>query len=161
MADFMNKIKNFFTGEEYEDEYDDIDEYEDESEPLRQGQSSSNVASFNRYYSDKRISSGVVNVSTQMGVCMLTPANLEEAAEACAELKKRNVVVISLEHLQDLSLCQQISDFISGVVYALDGTMQLISNKIIIVAPVNVELSGELKDQLQANGIKISNSFWG
>lgn len=160
MSDFMNKIKTFFTGEEYEDDYDDMEEYEEEErQPIRQA-SPTNVTSFNRYSNDKRINSGMLSVNTQMGVCMLTPTNLEESAEACAELKKRNIVVISLEHLQDLSLCQQISDFISGVVYALDGTMQLISNKIIIVAPVNVELSGELKDQLQANGIKISNSFW-
>ncbi len=159
MANIIDKMKTFFTGEDYEEDYDDIEDYDDdiEREPVRQ--TANNVTSFNRYSSDRRISSGVVNINTQMGVCMLNPKTLEEAAEACVELKKRNVVVVNLEGI-DLAISQKISDFLSGVVYALDGSIQLISGRIIIVAPVNVEMSGELKDQLQASGIKIPNSIW-
>lgn len=157
MANMFNKMKTFFTGEEDDYDYDEMEDYEDDEEAEK---SSANVKSFNRYTNnEKRINSGFLNINTQMGVCMINPRTLEEASEACMELKKRNVVVVNLEGV-DLATSQQISDFLSGVVYALDGTMQLISNKIIIIAPVNVEMSGELKDQLQANGIKITNSFW-
>lgn len=159
MAGIIDKMKTFFTGEDYEDDYDEIDEYEEDMEREPARKSTSNVTSFNRYSTDRRISSGVVNINTQMGVCMLNPKTLEEAAEACIELKKRNVVVINLEGI-DLGISQKISDFLSGVVYALDGSIQLISGRIIIIAPVNVEMSGELKDQLQASGIKIPNSIW-
>ncbi|MDE6357612.1 MAG: cell division protein SepF [Eubacteriales bacterium] len=158
MASMWDKMKQFFTGEGYEEDYDDMEEYEEdvEREPARQY--SNNVTSLNRYSNDRRGSNSVVNISTQMEVCMLNPTTLEEAAEACIELKKRNVVVVNLEKI-DLETSQQISDFLSGVVYALDGSMELISSRIIIVAPVNVEMSGELKDRLQASGIKISNSI--
>ncbi|MDE6182174.1 MAG: cell division protein SepF [Eubacteriales bacterium] len=159
MADIFKKVKTFFTGEDFDDDYDDIDEYEDDIETEHTRQTANNVTSFNRYSSDRRVNSGLVNINTQMGVCMLNPKTLEEAAEACIELKKRNVVVVNLEGI-DLNISQKISDFLSGVVYALDGSIQLISGRIIIVAPVNVEMSGELKDQLQASGIKIPNSIW-
>lgn len=158
MASMWDKMKQFFTGEDYEEDYEGMDEYEEdvEREPTRQY--SNNVTSLNRYSNDRRVSNSIVNISTQMEVCMLNPTTLEEAAEACIELKKRNVVVVNLEKI-DLETSQQISDFLSGVVYALDGSMELISSRIIIVAPVNVEMSGELKDRLQASGIKISNSI--
>lgn len=159
MSDILKKVKSFFTGEEFDEEYDDIDGYEDDIEIESTRQPANNVTSFNRYSSDRRINSGIVNINTQMGVCMLNPKTLEEAAEACIELKKRNVVVVNLEGI-DINISQKISDFLSGVVYALDGSIQLISGRIIIVAPVNVEMSGELKDQLQASGIKIPNSIW-
>lgn len=150
----FEKIKMYFTGEEYDDYNDD---YDDNYVEEREERPINNVTSF--YNQDKRSSSATVNVSAQMGICMINPKSLEEAAEACAELKRRNVVVINLEEI-DLSISQKISDFLSGVVYALDGSIQLISNKIIIIAPVNVEMSGELKDQLKASGIKISNAGW-
>ncbi len=157
MGNFINKVKTFFTGEDYEEDYDEMEEYEDE--PMEQEYShrpSSNVTSINRY-TDRRSASSLVNINTQMGVCMIHPRTLEEAAEACVELKKRNIVVVNLEGIE-LALSQKISDFLSGVVYALDGSIQLISGRIIIIAPVNVEMSGELKDQLQASGIKIPSS---
>lgn len=150
----FKKVKMFFTGEDYDDYDDDyVEEYDDKKEESSMGSVTS------MYSQDKRNSSATVNVSAQMGICMINPKSLEEAAEACAELKRRNVVVINLEEI-DLSISQKISDFLSGVVYALDGSIQLISNKIIIIAPVNVEMSGELKDQLKASGIKISSTSW-
>lgn len=158
MANTWDKIRNFFTGDDYEEDYEEMDDYEEdiEREPVRQH--SNNVTSLSRYSSDRKMNSGMVNVSSQMEVCMLNPETLEEAAEACIELKKRNIVVINLEKI-DLATSQQISDFLSGVVYALDGSMELISSRIIIIAPVNVEMSGELKDRLQASGIKIGSSI--
>lgn len=156
----IDKMKNMFLGDEYDDEYDDMEEFEDEEierEPSRQ---SSNLTSFNRY-SSKRPSSNIVNINTsvQMGVCMLNPASIEEAAEVVLQIKDRNIVVVNLENVE-YEISQRISDFLCGASYALEGNIQLISDKIMIIAPVNVEMSGELKDKLQASGIKIPNSMW-
>ncbi len=157
----IDKVKNMFLGDEYDDEYDDMEEFVDEEmerEPLRQ--TNSNVTSFNRY-SSKRPSSNIVNINTsvQMGVCMFNPASLEDAAEVVLQIKDRNIVVVNLENVE-YEISQRISDFLCGASYALEGNIQLISDKIMIIAPVNVEMSGELKDKLQASGIKIPNSMW-
>ncbi len=157
----MDKMKNIFFGDEYEDDYDDMEEFEEEElerEPIRP--SNNNVTSFNRY-SSRRPSSNIVNINTsvQMGVCMFNPATLEDAAEVVLQIKDRNIVVVNLETVE-YEISQRISDFLCGASYALEGNIQLISDKIMIIAPVNVEMSGELKDKLQASGIKIPNSMW-
>lgn len=161
MGSLFDKLKNVFLGDEYEDEYDDMEEYEDEIErETSRSSSNSNVTSFNRY-STKRPSSNIVNINTsvQMGVCMYNPKTLEEAAEVVMQIKDRNIVVVNLESVE-YEISQRISDFLCGASYSLEGNIQLISDKIMIIAPVNVEMSGELKDKLQASGIKIPNSMW-
>lgn len=160
MGNFMDKIKNIFLGEDYDEDYDDMVEYEDEEERSVTRNSDSNVTSFSRY-SSRRPTSNIVNINTnvQMGVCMYNPRSLEEAADACMEIKDKNIVVVNLENVE-FEISQRISDFLCGASYALEGNIQLISDKIMIIAPVNVEMSGELKDKLQASGIKIPNTIW-
>nr|WP_317356869.1 cell division protein SepF [uncultured Tyzzerella sp.] len=156
----MDKMKNIFFGDEYEEDYDDIEEYEDEDndrEALRPP--TSNVTSLNRY--SARRPSNIVNINTsvQMGVCMFNPTNLEDASDVVSQIKDRNIVVVNLESVE-YEISQRISDFLCGASYALECNIQLISDKIMIIAPVNVEMSGELKDKLQASGIKLPNSMW-
>ncbi len=157
----MDKMKNIFFGDDYDDdyeeEYEDIEEYDEE--PIRPP-ATSNITSINRY-SSRRPSSNIVNINTnvQMGVCMFNPENLEDAADVVLQIKDRNIVVVNLEDVE-YEISQRISDFLCGASYALEGNIQLISDKIMIIAPVNVEMSGELKDKLQESGIKIPNSMW-
>lgn len=157
----MDKMKNMFFGDEYEedyeDEYDDIEEFEEE--PIRPP-ATNNITAINRY-SARRPSSNIVNINTnvQMGVCMFNPESLEDAADVVLQIKDRNIVVVNLESVE-YEISQRISDFLCGASYALEGNIQLISDKIMIIAPVNVEMSGELKDKLQESGIKIPNSMW-
>lgn len=156
----MDKMKNMFFGDEYEDDYDEMDEYEDDVD-LSSRQQTNNVASFSRYSNTKRQMTAIENINTsvQMGVCMFTPNSLEDAAEVVLQIKDRNIVVVNLENVE-YEVSQRISDFLCGASYALEGNIQLISDKIMIIAPVNVEMTGELRDKLQASGIKIPNSMW-
>ena len=156
----IDKMKNIFLGDEYdEEEYDDVEEFEEEERDY-QRQPNNNVAMINRY-SSRKPSSNIVNINTsvQMGVCMFNPSTLEDAADVVLQIKDRNIVVVNLESVE-YEISQRISDFLCGASYALEGNIQLISDKIMIIAPVNVEMSGELKDKLQASGIKIPNSMW-
>ena len=161
--DIMDKMKNIFFGDEYEDEYEDEDRYEDEEvDREREGGrgSGNNVTSFDRY-STRRTTSNIVNINTsvQMGVCMFNPETLEDAAEVVSQIKDSNIVVVNLDAVE-YEISQRISDFLCGASYALECNIQLISDKIMIIAPINVEMSGELKDKLQASGIKLPNSMW-
>lgn len=161
MGNVVDKMKRLFFGEEYEDEddYEEMDEYQVEKE--KDSRASNNVAPFNKYSTRRASNSNIVNINTnvQIGVCMFNPSNLEDAGDIVLQIKDRNIVVVNLE-LVEYEMAQRISDFLCGASYGLDGNIQPISDKIIIVAPGNVEMSGELKDKLQASGIKIPNSIW-
>lgn len=157
----IDKFKNLFIGED--DEYEDEDDYyyEEPEEPIEPDyrRNSSNIENINKYSSRRQQSSNnVVNINTnvQIGVCMFTPVNLDETVEIVIQIKDRNIVVVNLESLE-YDVSQRITDFLCGASYALDANVQLISEKIMIIAPINVEMTGELKDQLRANGVKFSN----
>ena len=42
----------------------------------------------------------------------------------------------------------KIIDFVGGVVYAIDGTIQKVSQGIILAAPHNIDIASELKNDL-------------
>ena len=48
----------------------------------------------------------------------------------------------------DLTLAQRIIDFVGGACYALDGSLQAISNNIFIAAPHDIEVTGDLREEI-------------
>ena len=53
----------------------------------------------------------------------------------------------------DREVARRIVDFLSGSVYALDGNIQKVSNGIFLIAPYNVGIMGDFKDELRNKGI--------
>lgn len=185
MAEWFDKLKSMIMGEpdEYEEDYEEYeDDYEDEqpagtggigsafknmakvnlgSRKTTAGTSSSRgygSSSYSSYGSSNRVLS--INTSVNMQVVVAAPINLEEAGAACEELKDKKTVVVNLEGL-DRDIAQRITDFFCGACYALDGTIQPISNRIFIIGPYDVKLTGQFKQELEASGIKLpSSSMW-
>ena len=73
------------------------------------------------------------------------PDRLEDAQLVCNHLKDRHVVIVNVEGI-DGREAQRIVDFISGAVYALDGEIFDITNRIFAVAPSYVELQSIQRD---------------
>ena len=46
-------------------------------------------------------------------------------------------------------------DFLSGVTYALDGKIKKVANSTFIITPYNVDILGDLIDELENNGLYI------
>ena len=44
---------------------------------------------------------------------------------------------------------KKVLDFVSGVVYALEGDIQKVSGGIFLIAPYNVTIAGDVKDELR------------
>lgn len=151
MANILNKFRDMMLGEAYDEEYDE--EYEEEE--VQEEPSVREIASM-RQYPKKNNSSKIVNIHTniQMEVVVTTPQTLEDACEVCDDLKSKKTIVVNLEMVEH-EMAQRISDFLCGSCYALDGSIQMVSDEIFIIGPVNVELSGQFKDELKANGIKL------
>lgn len=92
----------------------------------------------------------VVNLHTQQQfkVVIMNPENFEDAREVCEHLKNKKPVVINLLEL-DKEFAQRILDFLSGGVCALEGNIQKVSQGIFVIAPANVDVMGEFKDELR------------
>ncbi len=92
----------------------------------------------------------VVNIHTSayMKVVVYQPTSFDDTQSIINNLKSRKPVVITLEFL-DASLAQRVLDFISGAIYALDGTIQKVSRGIFVLAPSNIEIVGNIPEELK------------
>ena len=98
--------------------------------------------------------SNVVNMSqsSQFKLVVMQPAKFEDAQEICEHLKSKKPVVINLEDVGKEE-AQRIIDFLSGAVFALDGNIQKVSNLIFLIAPHNVDLMGDFKEELKNKSV--------
>ncbi|NMA54749.1 MAG: cell division protein SepF [Firmicutes bacterium] len=67
------------------------------------------------------------------------PKNFDEARNITDHLKARRTVVVNLEGAEE-HVAQRIVDFVSGAVYALNGTMERVGSGIFLFAPSNVAI---------------------
>lgn len=137
MSKFINKVLNLVGwNDEEEDEIEQEESYIDEK-------SNSKNSKNNK----------VVNIHTnaQLKVVVLQPEVFEDAQEICDNLKSKKPVIVNLEEM-DVDTARRVIDFLSGAVYALDGNIQKVSNGIFLVAPYNVDIMGNFKDELRSKG---------
>jgi cell division inhibitor SepF len=91
-----------------------------------------------------------VHSNTDMKVFICEPQKYEDCTKAVDELKNRKVVVLNIEGME-LENQKQVFEFIKGAVYALEASIQKISNGIFVIAPNNVQIDGRLSDRFERN----------
>lgn len=96
----------------------------------------------------------VVNIAatTQLKVVVISIEEFDEAREVADHLRSKKPVVINLEKLGK-DVARRVIDFISGAVYALGGSIQKVSGGIFLIAPYNVDIMSDVRDELKNNGI--------
>jgi cell division inhibitor SepF len=87
-----------------------------------------------------------------MEVCIIKPTCYEDAQEICDQIKSRKPVVVNLEKVE-YPTAQRIMDFLSGTCYSLNGSIQRVANNIFVIAPENVDVSGDFKEELKTKGV--------
>lgn len=80
-------------------------------------------------------------------VYVIKPQDFNEAQTVTDFLKDGKAIIINMEGIE-LTLAQRIIDFIGGACYALDGSLQAISGNIFVAAPPDIEVSGDLREEL-------------
>ena len=128
--------------------YDDEDEeYEDFEEPRE------------RSFDDRRNKAEdrrnkVVNIhaTTQLKVVLVKPERFEEAASIGDSLNAKRTVVLNLEST-NRDIARRLLDFLSGVAYANNGQIKRVANSTYIITPYNVDVMGDLIDELENNGM--------
>ncbi len=137
---FMEKFKEWAKVE-------DDDEFEDfvpSAEREKRGDS----------YSGSRRDDRVVNIhtTTQLQVVLVKPERYENSTEIADHLKEKRTVVLNLESTNK-DTARRVLDFLSGVAYTNDGQIKRVANNTYIITPYNVDLKGDLIDELENNGL--------
>lgn len=90
-------------------------------------------------------SGGNLPISGGMKMIVYHPVSYEDTQIIIDNLKNRKPVIVNMEELE-VDCAQRILDFLSGAVYAVNGTMCKISRGIFVVAPNNYDVVGNEND---------------
>jgi len=93
--------------------------------------------------------SNVVSIHSQKNVRVVLsePRSYDEAQEIADHLRSRRAAIVNLQRLRgDLSL--RIVDFLSGTVYALNGSISKLGPNIFLCTPDTVEIQGAITEML-------------
>ncbi len=87
----------------------------------------------------------------QVRVHLVVPKNFNDAQQIADKFKDSIPVIVNLQQV-DHALSVRFVDFTSGLIYALDGGMQRIADKVFLLTPRNVEVSAEERARLLEKG---------
>ena len=136
---FIDELKRL--ARPYEDEEED--QFEDDFTPVSSREPV-------RERETERRNNKVVNIhaTTQLQVVLVKPERFENASE----IADKRTVVLNLEQT-DKNIARRLIDFLSGVAYANEGTIKKVALSTYIITPYNVEIMGDLIDELENNGL--------
>ena len=77
---------------------------------------------------------------------LVEPRAFSEAQQIADYLKARNQVVVNFKRVTS-DVSKRIMDFLNGIVYAIDGTMQKLGPGIVICAPKGFEIEGNISEE--------------
>lgn len=152
MASLYTKFLDFIgieESDEQEDERRDDGYYRDEAPERAAGGAfgANRAAAAPNRRSERASSASGANLPISGGMKMIVyhPVSYEDTQSIIDNLKNRKPVIVNMEELE-LDTAQRILDFLSGAVYALNGTMCKISRGIFVVAPNNYDVVGNGED---------------
>ncbi len=98
--------------------------------------------------------SKVVNIHTtaQLQVVLAKPEKFEEVRGIADNLNEKRTVVLNLESVSK-EVARRLIDFLTGVAYANNGQIKRVANSTFIITPYNVDVMGDLLDELENNGM--------
>ena len=76
---------------------------------------------------------------------LVEPRAFSEAQQIADYLKNKNQVVVNFKRVTT-DVSKRIMDFLNGIIYAIDGTMQKLGPGIVICAPKGFEIEGSITE---------------
>ena len=88
----------------------------------------------------------VVNMATgiKQEVVLFRPTSFNDTSKAADDLRSRKAVLLNLENV-DKAMSRRVVDFLSGCVYALDGSVKKVAQSAYIFCPHNMDVVGDLE----------------
>jgi cell division inhibitor SepF len=139
--------------ERYDDYYEDYDEHpssarhgdSERSEPARQAQ----VASIAERRRPQPGPTGVVAELSR--ITTLHPRTYNEARTIGENFREGTPVIMNLSEMDD-SDAKRLVDFSAGLVFAVRGSIERVTNKVFLLSPPNVSVAAEDKQRIAEGG---------
>ena len=93
-----------------------------------------------------------LNTNTAMQVVLVKPDRFDTVSEIADHLREKKSVVLNLESTNK-DVARRLVDFLSGVAYAIDGKIKKVAISTYILTPYNVEIVGDLVEELENSGV--------
>lgn len=153
LMDELKKIIHPYDDEDYDYE-DDFEEPAKESRSLFDDRKEERREERREDRRSEDRHNKVVNIhaTTQLQVVLVKPERYENASEIADHLRDKRTVVLNLEKTQK-DVARRLLDFLSGVAYAQEGKIKKVALQTYIVTPYNVDIMGDLIDELENNGL--------
>ena len=155
---FWDNVKKFaqpYSDDDYEDEYDEVmDDYEEDVQEAPRGRRTSPFASTQESESSFSSSSAssssgfsgqVLSMGSKQEVVLFHAKTFDDAAKAAGELRRKKAVILNMENV-DKALTRRVVDFLSGSVYAVDGSVKKIAQSTYLFCPHNMDVVGDLEN---------------
>ncbi len=139
--------------DEDEDDFDDFDEVPARAERRERTDRLPRTDTYTAAEEERR-SNKVVNIraATQLQVVLVKPDKFEDASAIADHLREKRTVVLNLESTNK-EIARRLLDFLSGVAYANEGKIKKVAISTYIITPYNVDILGDLIDELENNGL--------
>lgn len=135
---YGQKVKKWFFEEEDEDDvYDDVEiDAEDEAPKT--------TSLFEKAKSTKTSDAvRALSANKDSHLVLFEPRAYSETQEIAIYLKQKRAAVVNLHRLQK-EQSKRVIDFLSGVIFAIEGDIQQIGPKIFLCTPKNIGVSGNI-----------------
>ena len=160
--DNIKKFTQPYSDEEYDD-YDDLEGFEEETEAEPEtGRrpspfSSARSADSSSFQGSASPSSGfsgqVLNMNSgKQEVVLFHAKTFDDAARAADELRKKKAVILNMENV-DKGLTRRVVDFLSGSVYALDGSVKKVAMATYLFCPHNMDIVGDFETPVEMEAL--------
>lgn len=126
-----------------------VDDTEDDVFPGGQGGAREYTQQEVKQHSNKVVN---INATTQLQVVLVKPERFEDASTIADQLNAKRTVVLNLESTGK-EVSRRLIDFLSGVAYANNGQIKRVATSTFIITPYNVDIMGDLIDELENNGV--------
>ena len=123
----------------------DEDDEEDYSLGVSTGAQSAAPAGTSSGFNGRILNTGS-NAGPKQEVVLFRPASFNDTSKAADHLRNRKAVVLNLENV-DKAMSRRVVDFLSGCVYAVDGSVKKIAQSAYLFCPSNMDVVGDLESR--------------
>lgn len=162
LTDLFKKFINASDDDDYEEGVDEVAEegfettsfsssHRDYDYDYEAPKSAPRTRRQNNYSNDP---SRVVDIRTtaMLQVVLVKPDKFEDARAIADHLNEKRTVVLNLEAASK-DVARRLVDLLNGVAYANGGQLKKVSTNTYIITPYNVNVSGDLLDELESTGV--------
>lgn len=140
---FSSKLSSFFSAD---DDFDRFDEEQDEETyPERKPVETKNESSVMELHNNKR--------PVEKKIMLFEPRIFSDVKAIATRLLAGQAAVVNFQRIDD-EQAHRVVDFLSGVVFAVDGEIQRIGEQIFLCTPHDFEVEGSLTDTMRSGDYK-------